>query len=164
MVIENADRKPIDDIAREVIERAPGVRAADLALMKTLDRWGFLVPLSILRRMLLRALFRNFHFRRKGSGTFQLTVLPDADQASSPVFSASALLLVGGVREKAAVYRGNLAVRAMVTLTCCADHRVWDGRAGQRFLTSVREILESDGFLVEIQSCRPDSLAKRTSA
>ena len=137
MVIMNTAQRSTIDIAREVIERAPAVREADRALMKTLDRRGFLIPLSILRRTLLRALFRSVRFRRKGSGTFQVTVLPAVDQVSSPVFSATAVLLVGGVREKAVVRAGQLAVRTMVTLTCCADHRVWDGQAGQRIAAAL---------------------------
>jgi pyruvate dehydrogenase E2 component (dihydrolipoamide acetyltransferase) len=152
MIIAGAQQKSATDIAREVIDRAPAVREADRALMKTLDRWGRLVPLAFLRRTLLRLLFRSPRFRRNGCGSFQVTMLSTVDQASSMVFSSAAVLLVGRVREKPVVYGGNLAVRAMVTLTCCADHRIWDGQAGQRFLTSIREILESDLLPNEIRA------------
>ena len=150
MVIKNADEKKLAEIAREIVERTPAVRDADRALMNALDRWGFLVPLGFLRRALLRALFSSVSFRRKGSGTFQVSVLPGIDQGSSPAFSSSAILVAGGVREKGVAVGGKMAVRPMVTLACYADHRVWDGRAGQRFLAAVRDVLESDRLLTEI--------------
>ena len=36
---------------------------------------------------------------------------------------------------------GKLAVRAVLTLTLAADHRVTDGRAGSRFLHQVADLL-----------------------
>jgi hypothetical protein len=152
MIVANANNKSLIEIASEVNERAPAVREADRVLMKTLDRWGRFVPLSFLRRALMRILFRSERFRRNGCGTFQVTMLSEVDRASSKVFSSAAVLLVGRVREKPVVYNGALAVRAMVTLTCCADHRVWDGQSGQHFLIALREILESDVLPAEIRA------------
>ena len=150
MVIENAGQRVVTEIAREVSERASAVREADRAFMNTLDRWGFLVPFGVLRRALLRTLFRNVRLRRKIAGTFQVSVMPGVDQFTSPLFSTSGLLTAGEVREKPVAIHGELVVRPMVTLACCADHRVWDGRASQRFLCSVRDILESDRLISEV--------------
>jgi pyruvate/2-oxoglutarate dehydrogenase complex dihydrolipoamide acyltransferase (E2) component len=36
----------------------------------------------------------------------------------------------------------------MVTLGCCGDHRVWDGRMGEIFLTGLKAILEEARFNV----------------
>jgi pyruvate/2-oxoglutarate dehydrogenase complex dihydrolipoamide acyltransferase (E2) component len=152
MVIEHAETKGLSEIAREVAERAPGVREADRAMMKALDGWGFLVPFGFLRRALLRVLFRSFRFRRKGSGTFQVSVLPGIDQGSTTVFSTSAMLVAGGVRDKSVAVGGEIAIKPMVTLTCCADHGIWDGHAAQRFLSSVRDVLESDRLINELSS------------
>jgi pyruvate dehydrogenase E2 component (dihydrolipoamide acetyltransferase) len=150
MVIEKADAKNIAQIAREIVERTPAVREADQSFRKTLDLWGCLVPFGFLRRALLRVLFRSARFRRKGAGTFQVSLLPDIEHGTSTIFSTSGLLVVGAVRAKATVVAGEMAVRQMVTLTCCADHRVCDGRACMRFLTSLRSILESDQLLMEV--------------
>ena len=161
MVIENADGKLVHEIAREITERVPAVREADKALMNMLDRWGFLVPLGFLRRALLRTLLKGVNFRRKGSGTFQVSVLPGIDTGTTPVFSSSAILIAGSIRDQAVVIDGEVAVQLMVTLTCCADHRVWDGRAGLRFLQSVRSVLESGRLAEELQTSQQqvDSLA-----
>jgi pyruvate dehydrogenase E2 component (dihydrolipoamide acetyltransferase) len=150
VVIEAADEKNVLQIAREIVEGVPVVVKADRAMMKAVDRWGFLAPLAFLRRAILGTLFRSFEVRRKVSGTFQVSVLAEVDQFSSPMFSTSGALFVPRVRDKAVVRNGEIVIRPVVTLTCCADHRVWDGRAGQRFLTAVRDILESDRFLAEL--------------
>jgi pyruvate dehydrogenase E2 component (dihydrolipoamide acetyltransferase) len=151
MVIENSGAKTLPQIAREIVERTPAVREADRVMREALDRWGFIVPFGFIRRALLRALFRNVHFRRKGSGTFQVSILKGADQLNTPVFSASGALMVGSVRDKPVAIEGEGAsIRPMVTLTCSADHRIWDGRAAYRFLDSVRNILESGSLTAEI--------------
>lgn len=150
MRLDRADAKTVVEIAEEIRRRAPQVRARDEELRKALDRWGFLIPFGFLRRAVLRTLFRSVKFRHEGAGTFQVSVLAGVDQASSPVFSTSAMLVAADVRDKAVVVNGELKVRLMVTLTCCADHRHWDGRAGQKFLSAVKDTLESDELLQEI--------------
>jgi pyruvate dehydrogenase E2 component (dihydrolipoamide acetyltransferase) len=151
MVIENSGAKALPEIAREIVERAPAVREADRVMRKALDRWGFIIPFGFIRRALLRALFRSVHFRRKGSGTFQVSIMKGADHVSTPVFSSSAALIVGSVRDKPVAIEGKGAtILPMVTLICCADHRIWDGRAAYRFLDSVRNILESGRLTAEM--------------
>jgi pyruvate/2-oxoglutarate dehydrogenase complex dihydrolipoamide acyltransferase (E2) component len=150
LVIEGADSKSLSEIAVEVSSRAPGIRVSDRKMTSLLRRWGWLLPTGLLRKTLLRFLFRRYAFRRKGAGTFQVSVLPQIDSAVSPVFSASAMLVAGSVRNRVTVHEGRPAVRPVVTLTCCADHRVWDGRTGQTFLAAVRGILESDRLFEDI--------------
>lgn len=149
LVIQAADLKSVSTLASEISRRAPEVRDQDRKMLLALRRWGWLLPLSPLRKAILRLLFRIYKFRRKGAGTFQVSVLPAVDQAMSPVFSASAMLAAGGVKDRVVVIEGRIAVRPTLILTCCADHRAWDGRAGQRFLLSVRQILESATLLDE---------------
>jgi len=149
LVIQGADSKEIGSLAGEIIRRAPEVRDADREMMRALRRWGWLLPMGGVRRIVLRALFRSFNFRRRGAGTFQVSVVPGVDRAMSPVFSASAMLVAGSVKDRVVAVEGRTMVRPTVTLTACADHRVWDGYAGQRFLLSVQEILESSVLFEE---------------
>jgi pyruvate/2-oxoglutarate dehydrogenase complex dihydrolipoamide acyltransferase (E2) component len=64
------------------------------------------------------------------------------------------MLTAGSIRDQAIVIEGIVVVRFMVTLTCCADHRVWDGRAGLRFLQSVKDVLESGRLAEELRTSR----------
>jgi hypothetical protein len=143
LVVEGAERKSLGVLAEEITRRAPQVMAADHRMLQLLRRWGWLLPFGFLRRALLRMLFRIPAFRRKGSGTFQVSLVPNVDQALTPMFSASAILIAGCVRDRVVAINGKPAVRPMATLTCCADHGVWDGRAGERFLLAVRNVLET---------------------
>ena len=151
MVIENANNKKLPALAREIAARAPDVRAAHLKSMAMLRKWGWVVPFSMLRKLVLRRLAGSADFRRKDSGTFQVSLLAEVDQYMTPVFGMAGILCAGRVRDRVVAVDGQPAVRPMVTLACCADHRLWDGRASERFLCGVREILESDSLISELE-------------
>ncbi|MEU1985483.1 dihydrolipoamide acetyltransferase family protein [Nocardia sp. NPDC019395] len=54
----------------------------------------------------------------------------------------AAILCVGAVTERPWVFRGELAVRSVVTLTLSFDHRMIDGELAARFLAAVAGLLE----------------------
>ena len=54
MVIANAESKTLQEIADEVVNRAPEIRSEDTKILRFLRRWGRVVPLGFLRRWLLR--------------------------------------------------------------------------------------------------------------
>ncbi|HEY3937406.1 MAG TPA: 2-oxo acid dehydrogenase subunit E2 [Bryobacteraceae bacterium] len=142
LVIENAAGKNLPALSEEIARRTPEIQAADRRMLQTLRRWGWLLPFGILRRTLLRCLFRSAKFRRKGTGTFQVSIVPEVDEAFTSLFTTSAILVAGRVRDRVVAVEGLPAVRPTVTLSCSADHRVWDGKAAQRFLLAVRQALE----------------------
>lgn len=141
LVIKNADEKPIDVIANEIVRRLPGVREAHRKLLSTLDSWGWLVPFGPVRRALLRLLFRSFRFRGNGAGTFQLTVVPGIDHGATPLFNAAAVLAAGAVKDRVIAENGIPVVRPTIFLTCSADHRVWNGQSCRTFLHAVERVL-----------------------
>ena len=164
LIVEGADRKNLTAVAEEIVRCAPEVRAADKKLLQVLRRWGWLVPFGLLRRALLRILFRILAFRRKGSGTFQVSLVPNVDQAFTPMFSTSAILIAGSVRDRVVAIGGVPVVRAMATLTCCADHGIWDGRAGERFLLAVQNVLETGVLEKDLEPPREAVRVKSASA
>lgn len=142
LVIEGADKKTIEEIAEETTRRAPEVRQADHDMLQFLRRWGRLVPFGIVRRAVLRWLFRSAKFRRKGAGTFQVSTVP-LDWALSSSFSTAGVLVAGQTRSRVIAVDGVPVVRPMMTLTLSGDHGVWDGRAASRFLSGVKSELEA---------------------
>ncbi len=77
-------------------------------------------------------------------GTFTITNLgPWGVDAFTPILNPgeTAILGVGRIVEKPAIYRGEIARRAMVTLSLTFDHRVVDGAPAAEFLQSAVEIL-----------------------
>lgn len=146
VVIEDASNKDIFAIAAEVIRRAPQAVKENEQLLSILRKWGWIIPLSVLRRALLGFLFRRMAVRRKMSGTFTVTCVPMVDFAVPLVFNTAAALGVGRVRDRVIAVDGAPAVRPVVTLTCCVDHAVWNGLTCAKFLNGLRVILESGEF------------------
>ncbi len=67
--------------------------------------------------------------------------------AGTPILppGQSGILAVGAVRRQPWDYRGEIALRQMMTLSLSFDHRVVDGAEGARFLKDVADILEEPG-------------------
>jgi 2-oxoacid dehydrogenases acyltransferase (catalytic domain) len=155
LIIEQAHAKRLAVIAAEFNDQIPQVYEQHQKMISILRRWGWLVPLSFLRRRLLRLLYHSFDFRRKGSGTFQVSTAPGVDSFATPLFNASGILTAGKVRDRVIAVSGSPAVRPTVILTCSADHRLWNGQSCQRFLLAVQEILEGEQLHREVAGQLP---------
>lgn len=142
LIIADAARKSLPAIAEEITRRTPEAQEESRAFAARLRRWGPLIPFGFLRRALLRILGASFSFRQKGSGTFQVSIVPGVDRFDTPLFNTSAILTAGAVRERVVAVNGVPAVGCTVWLTCSADHRVWNGSACETFLLRIREILQ----------------------
>jgi pyruvate/2-oxoglutarate dehydrogenase complex dihydrolipoamide acyltransferase (E2) component len=142
MVIEDAARKNVVEIVEEVLRRVPEVRAKEEEDLKGMRRWGWLIPFGWLRRAILRWLMRKVWFRRKLAGTFQLTVSHMVDMGVPFLFNSAAAVMMGRVREAVVPVNGQPAVRKIVTLSCCIDHKVWDGLRAWRYMYEFKKILE----------------------
>jgi len=146
LVIAEPDRKPLITLAREMAERKEGLVAESEELLKRLRRWGWLVPFSSGRRLILRFMARNFENRQKLSGTIQVTSLRRSDTSIPLTFGSTAVLGVGRVGERVVAVDGQPTVRSTLNLTCSSDHRVWNGMAGEKFLAEIKRIVESGEY------------------
>ena len=142
LVIEGADTKTVAEIAAETALRAPEARRWDQQMLRTLRRWGWLVPFGFMRRGVLRLLFMSPAFRRKGAGTFQVSTVP-ADWALTTSFATAGVLFGGQVLSRVVAVDGHPEVRPTMTLTLSGDHGIWDGRAATRFIAAVKADLEN---------------------
>lgn len=141
LVIREADRKDPGQIAGEIAARSPEVRAADERLYSLLQRWGWLIPFGMVRRLILRTVFRSPGFRHRGVGSIQISTTPTESGIAS-TFSATAVLVLGPVMSKPMAHQGQVVVRPAMTVTLSGDHGVWDGKAAARFLAAVRDVLD----------------------
>ncbi|MGX1791694.1 dihydrolipoamide acetyltransferase family protein [Microbacterium sp. NPDC055312] len=81
-------------------------------------------------------------------GTFSITNIGVFGiDAGTPILppGQSGILAVGAVRRQPWEYRGEIALRQMMTLSLSFDHRLVDGAEGARFLKDVADILEQPG-------------------
>ncbi|HAF61187.1 MAG TPA: hypothetical protein DCK95_02545 [Anaerolineaceae bacterium] len=83
-------------------------------------------------------------------GTFTVTNLGTYDiDGFTPIINPpeAAVLGVGRIIEKVVVHNGEVAQRAMLTLSLTIDHRLVDGAPGAAFLKTIKQILETPGQL-----------------
>ncbi|MDR2996553.1 MAG: 2-oxo acid dehydrogenase subunit E2 [Microbacterium sp.] len=81
-------------------------------------------------------------------GTFSITNIGVFGiDAGTPILppGQSGILAVGAVRRQPWEYRGEIALRQMMTLSVSFDHRLVDGAEGAKFLKDVADILEQPG-------------------
>ena len=119
--IRRADEKPLAQIARE---------ARDLAN---------------------RAREGKASYEEVTGGTFTITNLGAYGiDAFTPIINAPqvGILGVGRVVEKAAVFQGEIAKRAMMFLSLTFDHRAIDGAPAAAFLNAVKGYLEEPWWMV----------------
>ncbi|HEY3343057.1 MAG TPA: 2-oxo acid dehydrogenase subunit E2 [Anaerolineae bacterium] len=120
----------------------PVVRNAD---QKALHQIGSELRVLVERARKGRSLPDDF------GGTFTITSLGPMDvDGFTPIINVpeAAILGVGRIAEKAAVYKGQLAVRKMMTLSLAFDHRVTDGAPAARFLKAIKELIEEPFLLL----------------
>lgn len=67
--------------------------------------------------------------------------------AGTPILppGQSGILAVGAIRRQPWEYRGEIALRDMMTLSLSFDHRLVDGAEGARFLRDVADVLQEPG-------------------
>lgn len=81
-------------------------------------------------------------------GTFSLSNIGVFGiDAGTPILppGQSGILAVGAVRRMPWEYRGEIALRQVMTLSLSFDHRLVDGAEGARFLKDVADVLEEPG-------------------
>ncbi len=80
--------------------------------------------------------------------TFTISMLGQVD-AFTPIINPpeSAILGVGRIVQKPAIYKGEIAKRSMCVLSLTVDHRLIDGAPGAAFLRRVGQYLESRNIL-----------------
>jgi len=84
-------------------------------------------------------------------GTFTITNLGMYDvEGFTPVINMpeAAILGVGRIAPKPAVYKDAIAIRQMMTLSLVFDHRLVDGAPAARFMQSIKQMVEEPYLLL----------------
>lgn len=145
-----------DDDAGEIVRHA----YVDLGIAAATER-GLLVPnIRDAERMTLieladalRSLAETARAGRTtpaelAGGTFSLSNIGVFGiDAGTPILppGQSGILAIGAIRRQPWEFRGEIALRHMMTLSLSFDHRVVDGAEGAKFVKDVADILEEPG-------------------
>ncbi len=79
-------------------------------------------------------------------GTFTLTNLGQVEvDAFTPILNPpqAAILGIGRIARKPAVYQDQVAIRSLMTLSLTFDHRIVDGAPAGAFLRDVKRAIEA---------------------
>jgi pyruvate dehydrogenase E2 component (dihydrolipoamide acetyltransferase) len=154
LVIRDADRKSVPEIAREMEERVGKIRARQdgtFKSIKSLFRW---LPGLLARAALDVSSFLLYSLNlwspvlgapRDAFGSVMITNIGalDLDMAFVPIAPYTRIPLVfavGAVREKPVVVAGAVVARPMLALCVTFDHRIIDGVHGSRMVKTLRRI------------------------
>jgi len=111
-----------------------------------------LVELAVaLRESISRATTGSLTLDDVTGGTFTITSLGPMDvDAFTPVLNPPecAILGIGRIQPKPAVFENEVTVRQMVTLSLTFDHRINDGAPAARFLQRIKQLLEHPYLLI----------------
>ncbi|MFB4348689.1 dihydrolipoamide acetyltransferase family protein [Microbacterium sp. CR_7] len=145
-----------DEQAGEIVEHG----YVDLGIAAATDR-GLIVPhireaQSLTLTQLADAIGALASTARSGKtspaelagGTFSISNIGVFGvDAGTPILppGQSGILAVGAVRRQPWEYRGEIALRQLMTLSLSFDHRLVDGAEGARFLKDVADVLEEPG-------------------
>lgn len=158
---ERADTKSVDEIAQEIRTTALGMRRGDQAGVARVQRVLEVVPAPLLRPLLqvLRFLVMDLGVSLTPLG------LPDDPFGSMlvteigsyglqvgypallPLSSASCIVAIGRVTDKAVVRDGQVVARPILPLSATFDHRVADAYEAGALVRAAQELLERPELL-----------------
>ncbi len=141
LVIRDAARYEVCEFIDAVTTGARQVLEEFRLTRRRLDSWGGFIP-GFLRSRLIRHWMNSIAARRQAVGTFQVSTLPSVDWFIPCLFSASAIIALGAVRDRPQVRNGQLVVEPLARLVLAADHAAYDGRRAAQLITAVQQRLE----------------------
>lgn len=146
VVLPDADKKNLAQLAVEIIKRVPEVRARDLERAVILRKMARIFPFPWMKRALLRTMFSRLSTVKERNGTFHITCQPHLSRGvpfKSPTLAA---LTFAKVEDRVVVREGELMIRPMATFSFSGHNHTWNGNTAAILMNEIKKILE-DGEL-----------------
>jgi hypothetical protein len=158
-VVRAANHKTVREIHQEIraVQKPQTGTAPEMSRwMQRFARWPtapemtqwFARWLGVIRRLFWWALARSPLLWKRMFGTCYITAVGMFGKGvgwAIPFAASSPLLTLGGITEKPGVVDGHIAIREYLHLTVSLDHDIIDGAPAARFVTRLKELIES-GF------------------
>jgi pyruvate/2-oxoglutarate dehydrogenase complex dihydrolipoamide acyltransferase (E2) component len=148
-VVRAANRKTAWQIHQEIRAFQKQHATKVLPIPRLAQRWPGL--LLLVGRLVIRS---PFNWKRS-SGTCELTAVGMFGKGSGwgiPNASLYSLIItLGGISEKPGVVDGQFAIREYLCLTVSLDHDIIDGAPAARFVTRLKDLVESGFGLLDQQ-------------
>lgn len=150
MILHDAGRRPLLELAQEVSERGPQVRGGNKKRVAKLRKVSQVLAFSWVRRGILRMMKGKMSIVRKHMGTFHVTSIPHLRVGIPFKYPTPGVLTFPRVEERVIVKDGQPVIRLMTTLGFAGDHRVWNANSAAVILTEVKKILENGELKAEL--------------
>jgi hypothetical protein len=165
VIVPSAETKPLSTLIPFAIRAVDAAVEKEKVDLRNMRRQLWVIPFGFMRRFFLRLMNRSVWFRRRLAGTFQVSMLSQADVCIPLLFYTGSMLATGAVRDRVVAVEGQPVVRPTMWLTLCGDHAAIDGVRAEQLLDAIRTVLEGDELLREAQeACDAKRLAGNGAA
>jgi pyruvate/2-oxoglutarate dehydrogenase complex dihydrolipoamide acyltransferase (E2) component len=144
-IVRAANRKTVRQIHDEI--RATQVKKVQLSREWKSRQWFVLLPTSV-RAFLQRWARKHPHVFKSQGGTVGITSIGMFGKGGGwgiPVPYHHLFLTLGGISQKPGIVDEHLAIREYLCLTVSLNHEIIDGAPAARFISRLKELIES-GF------------------
>ncbi len=155
VVLRDIGRMPLPAVAAEMTEKSAAARASEPADFSKLRKAAFLLNRRWVRAWLIPSFLRSAKWRRQHMGTVLVSFLKDVEFFVPLTPYPGLVVAAGQVRDGVVVENGEMCVRPVMALSCCVDHKVWDGLTASQFMTEVKRILTSGELEGELSGSLP---------
>jgi pyruvate/2-oxoglutarate dehydrogenase complex dihydrolipoamide acyltransferase (E2) component len=112
----------------------------------------YMVLPTVVRRTLMKRMFRDPHRAKALAGTVLLTAVGMFGEGGGwgvPYIQHTLGITLGGIAEKPVVVEGRIEIRERLSMTVSFDHDIIDGAPAARFIQRFKDLIESGYGLVE---------------
>lgn len=142
-VVRAADKKTLDEIHTTIRD----AQAAPAATPRQQRLWKpFLALPSFLRRIFWWWFDRHPELRKRLAGTVSVSAIGMFGKGTGwgiPLPSATLSITIGGIAKKPGIFDGRIEPREFLSVTVSVDHDIVDGAPLARFVSRLRERVES---------------------
>lgn len=152
VVVRDIGRLKLAEVAAAMVDRAETARHSEPAELLKLRRLSFLINRKWFRALVIPRLLGSAKWRRQYMGTVTITFLKDIEGFLPMTPFAGLVVAAGQVHDAPVAVNGTVCVRPVINLSCCVDHKVWDGLTAARFMGDVKQILTGGELEAELEA------------
>lgn len=157
VVLRKVNEKTVKEIHDEIrLAQKEDVEGATVLGESSMKRWvKFYTRLpKFLRRFFIKKLLKNPFRVKKLMGTIMVTAIGMFGRMYGwpiPTTSHPLAFAIGGISKKPGIVDNKIEIREFLTFTVLFNHDVVDGAPAARFITQLKELLESSYGLTELE-------------
>jgi pyruvate dehydrogenase E2 component (dihydrolipoamide acetyltransferase) len=150
LIVQDAGRKDLSAVAREIMAKAAEVRAGAEASREQARRIMRIVPFGFLRRVFVRKMKARMSMVRENVGLFHISSVARLQYAIPLICPGTAALAITRVEDRVVARDGRAVVRPTTRLGMVGDHRVWKGTEASIVINEIKQILEEGELAAEL--------------